>query len=76
MKPPFAPDTEVLAETALARGPTFCNGARDTISHGPAGGGRVSVQITGVWTQYLAGSSDLEIGELGCIGDAFLSHLS
>lgn len=29
VKPPFAADTEVLAETALACGPAFCNRVRD-----------------------------------------------
>lgn len=28
METPFAPDAEVLAETAVAGGPTFCNRAR------------------------------------------------
>lgn len=38
VKPPFAPDTEVLAETALTRGPTFCNRTRDTTCQLPVMG--------------------------------------
>jgi hypothetical protein len=31
---PLAPDAEVLAEAAFARGPTFCNRAGDTLDKG------------------------------------------
>lgn len=34
VKPPFALDAEVLAEAALACGPTFCNRARATPGEG------------------------------------------
>lgn len=38
VKPPLALDAEVLAEAALARGPTFCNRARVTPGEGSCPG--------------------------------------